>query len=409
MARVELYPHQQEAVKKLRSGSILCGGVGTGKSLTAIAYFYLRECCGSFREDGGLNLPMKPRDLYIITTAQKRDKCEWDGELAAFLLSTNKGASIMSIGVKVDSWNNIVKYTDVHDAFFIFDEQRLVGSGAWVKSFLKIAKTNRWILLTATPGDTWMDYIPVFLANGFYKNRTEFLRRHAVYDRYSKYPRVDHYVETAQLEIYRRKIMVHMLYSKSTIPHYVSITTDFDPALYRLVVSNRWNPYENKPIENISEVCYLMRKVANSNPSRLEKVRDIMKLHPRLIIFYNFDYELEMLKNCFGDHITIAQWNGHRHEPVPNTDRWLYLVQYAAGAEGWNCTTTNAIVFFSQNYSYKIMTQAAGRIDRLNTPYVDLFYYTLRSRASIDISIERCLDRKQNFNERLFIEKKRLA
>ena len=409
MARLSLYPHQQDAVEKLRSGNILCAGVGTGKSLTAIAYFYLKECAGSIGEDGSLALPTRPKDLYIITTAQKRDKHEWDKELSAFLLSTNKKLSILSIGVTVDSWNNIQKYAGVQNAFFIFDEQRLVGSGAWVKSFLKISRANRWILLSATPGDTWMDYIPVFLANGFYKNRTEFLRRHAVYDRYSKYPKVDHYVETANLEILRRKITVTMRFLKSTMAHHVNITTDFDPALYKIVVSDRWNPYENRPIQNISEVCYLMRKVVNGDRSRLEKLRDIMKKHKRLIIFYNFDYELEMLKNCFSDRITIAQWNGHRHETVPNTDSWLYLVQYAAGAEGWNCITTNAIVFFSQNYSYKIMTQAAGRIDRLNTPYTDLYYYNLKSRASIDISISRCLSAKQNFNEKLFLEKKRLA
>lgn len=389
--QVILYPHQRKAIDELKSGSILCGGVGSGKSITSIGYFYEKECGGKIKVDGSLLSPKDISELIIITTARKRDTHEWDAELNRFHISAI-----------VDSWNNIHKYVEGHKtAFYIFDEQRVVGSGSWVKSFLKIAKTHHWILLTATPGDCWMDYIPVFIANGFYKNRTEFLRRHAVYNRYSKYPKVDRYIECGHLERLRRSITVLMEFERKTEAHYKDISVDYDKELYSKVIEDRWDPYSNEPIANISVVCYLMRKVVNSDISRIERVKAIHKSKPRLIIFYNFDYELEMLRQLDG---VIAEWNGHKHDPLPIGDNWIYLVQYNSGAEGWNCITTDTVVFFSQSYSHKAMVQAAGRIDRLNTPYTDLYYYTLKSSSSIDRAISKCLRGKRDFNEKLFFD-----
>lgn len=395
---VLLYPHQKQAVKELKSGSILCGGVGTGKSITALDYYYEVECDGEIDEQGDILGCDHPKDLYIITTARKRDTKEWEAECSHFDIP-----GIYSAELKIDSWNNIHKYEAVRGAFFIFDEQRVVGSGSWVKTFLKIAKYNHWILLSATPGDTWMDYIPVFVANGFYKNRSEFLRRHAVYNRYSKYPKIDKFLETGYLETLRRKVTVKMDFSKHTVPHFVDVSVAYDRELYKTVAVDRWNPYEREPIKDISEACYLMRKVTNSDVSRIAELKKLMLRHPRIIVFYNFDYELDELRKL-GLIRTIAEWNGHKHEPIPNTTSWIYLVQYTAGAEGWNCTETNVIVFYSQNYSYKATTQAAGRIDRLNTPYQDLYYYVFKSRAPIDAGIAKALKNKKNFNEVAFIE-----
>jgi hypothetical protein len=394
---ISLYEHQKKAIKELRSGSILCGGVGTGKSRTALAYFYFKECEGDIAVDGfGSYKPMKhPKDLYIITTARKRDTKEWEKECAPFIFD--------SIKVKVDSWNNIEKYVDVKDAFFIFDEQRVVGYGVWVQSFIKISKSNHWILLSATPGDTWMDYVPVFIANGFFKNKTDFVRKHVVYNRFSKYPKVDYYVGTNILKRYRDKIVVNMPYTKLVKKTKKDILVSYDESLYGVAKKARWNPYTNKPIKDIVELCYTLRKIVNSDTSRAEAIKDIFKDHKKLIIFYNFDYELEILrglKDTLG--VAVAEWNGHKHEPIPKTKKWLYLVQYAAGAEGWNCIETDTIIFYSQNYSYKSTVQAAGRIDRINTPFQRLYYYMLVSNASIDISIKRALDNKKNFNEKTF-------
>ena len=392
---VELYNYQKIAIDELKSGSILCGGVGSGKSRTALAYYFVKECGGSIKIDGvGDYSPMKePKDLYIITTARKRDLYEWQKECAHFLL----------FKVVVDSWQNIGKYKNVDKAFFIFDEQRVVGSGSWVKSFLEITKKNKWILLSATPGDTWMDYIPVFIANGFYKNRTQFIRQHVVYSSRTKFPKVDRYVETMRLMRLKKQILVNMDYIKPTSIHNKIIDVDFDEEAFRTVKKKRWNIFTNKPIKNISEFCQVMRKVVNSDPDRIRAIKDILKDHPKLIIFYNFNYELDTLRKMAHDiNIPIGEWNGYKHELIPKGERWLYLVQYAAGAEGWNCIETDTIAFFSQSYSYKTMVQAAGRIDRVNTPFKDLYYYHLRSNSEIDRAIASCLKMKKNFNEREF-------
>ena len=285
----------------------------------------------------------------------------------------------------------------------MFDEQRVVGCGQWVKSFLKITKENDWILLSATPGDCWTDYIPVFIANGFYKNRTQFNNEHVVYSRFSKFPKIDRYLNTGRLVRLRDRILVDMDFKRPTIPHHKTVYVDFDRLKYKDIHRTRWNPWENKPIENASEFCYLLRKLVNTDPSRQQEVLDICMTRPKVIIFYNFDYELDILLNLpYDNGVEVAQWNGHKHQPIPDTNKWVYLVQYNAGAEGWNCIKTDTIIFYSQNYSYKVMEQASGRIDRLNTPYTDLYFYHLKSRSGIDLAIGRALNDKKKFNERKF-------
>jgi len=405
---IKLFDYQLKAVQQMKNGCILCGGVGSGKSLTALAYYYLQNGGELSSLIGGDYIPMDdpPKDLYIITTARKRDTLEWEGELSPFLLSTNPETNLYhNHKVVVDSWNNISKYINVTGAFFIFDEQRVIGKGVWVKSFLKITKNNDWILLSATPGDTWQDYIPVFIANGFYKNRTEFTREHIVYSHFTKFPKIDRYVGTGKLLKLRRSILIDMDFKRETIPHHEDVYVSYNIEAYKDVSRTRWNPYKNEPIKNASELCYVWRRIVNSDESRQVAVLEIFENHPKVIIFYNFDYELEILKNLgFGSGVKIAEWNGHKHEPIPNSKSWVYLVQYSAGCEGWNCITTDTIIFYSQNYSYKVMVQAAGRIDRLNTPYKDLYYYHLKSRSGIDLAISKALKEKKNFNETKYVK-----
>lgn len=395
---ISLYKHQQDAIKKMRNGCILCGDVGSGKSRTGLAYYFIQQ--------GGKLEPYEkmnnPKRLYIITTARKRDEQEWEGELVPFLLSSSQNE--YDFDVVIDSWNNIKKYVEVKDAFFIFDEQRVVGSGAWVKAFYKITKSNEWILLSATPGDTWMDYIPVFVANGFYKNKTEFINEHVIYDYRMKFPKVDRYINTGRLLRLRNRILVDMEFERSTIIHHEDVFVDYDSRAYKDLFKYRWNNEKGEPIENASELCYEARKIVNSHPSRLNMVYNIAIEKNRVIIFYNFDYELELLHQLFDESIfTVAEWNGHKHQPVPESTHWVYFVQYTAGSEAWNCITTDTIIFFSQNYSYKVMKQASGRINRLNTPYKDLYYYHLKSRSGIDVAISKALKSKKKFNETRFV------
>lgn len=400
--KVELYSHQQEALDKLKTGSILCGGVGSGKSRVSLSY-YFKECGGRFWD--GIPHMAYPKSLYIITTARKRDTLEWDKECSLFLLSTHKETSLQETEVVIDSWNNIKKYIDVENAFFIFDEQRVVGTGSWVKSFLKITKKNDWILLSATPGDSWIDYAPVFIANGFYKNITEFRKKHVVYNHHVNFPKIDRYVDTAILEKHRKDILVDMPYRKPTESHIENCIFDYETDLMEIVIKKRWDPFHDRPIKNVSELCFLQRRIVNCNLDRLDKLKEIIKDKKKVIIFYNFDYERLILRTLGSiEGLSMAEWNGHNHEPIPKTDNWVYLVQYTAGAEGWNCIDTDTIVFYSQNYSYKTMVQASGRINRLNTKFKDLYYYNFRSHAGIDDAIFKCLKNKKTFNEKSFMK-----
>ena len=392
-----LFPYQMDAVKKMRNGCILNGGVGSGKSRTGL-YYYFKEQGGSIDPD---YIPMRePKDLYIITTAMKRDTYEWLKELENYKMSVDPSRSQYKNKVVVDSWQAITKYENVENAFFIFDEDRVTGFGVWVKAFLKIAKKNDWIILSATPGDTWEQYIPVFIANGFYKNKTEFAREHIIYSRFTKYPKIDRYINQGRLIRLRNRILIDMDFDRQTQAHHEDIFCKYDAFKYKEVTKTRWDPYKNEPIQQASGLCYILRRIVNEDESRQKALLDLYKDHPRMIIFYNFDYELEILKNLnYGDDVEIGEWNGHKHQPVPFNRKWVYFVQYTAGCEGWNCIETDTMVFYSQNYSYKVMAQASGRIDRLNTSYKDLYYYHLKSRSGIDLAIARAVNEKKTFNE----------
>ena len=395
--------YQLKAVDSLSSGSILCGGVGSGKSFTALLYFWTKELNGVYT-DPIVENPGIIKPLYIITTARKRDTLEWEKELCTFAIGPYEDSYVP---VVIDSWNNIGKYENVKDAFFIFDEQRAIGSGKWAKTFIKISKSNRWMMLSATPGDTWMDYIPVFIANGFYKNRTAFIQEHVVYDYFNrgKYPKIKMYLNEHKLNWLRNQILVDMDYVKKTVRHHHWIKAEYDPTLYFRVWKQRWNIYEDKPIENVPELFMCLRKTVHSCTSRIDILSEILKLHDKAIIFYNFDYELDILREyCVSHHIPCSEWNGHRHQMIPESDKWIYLVQYTAGSEGWNCIETDTVIFWSLNYSYKILEQACGRIDRLNTPFTDLFYYHLYSSSRIDLAIKEAISNKKTFNEAAFLD-----
>ena len=393
---IELFPYQKKAVAELKTGSILWGGVGSGKSLTALAYYYIVECGGSMEPTW---TPMKsPKLLYIITTPRKRDELDWIREAAHFGLTKDT--------VVVDSWNNIGKYKEVKDAFFIFDEQKVVGYGAWVKAFLKITRTNNWILLSATPGDTWMDYLPVFIANGFYKNKSDFVRNHVVYNTYTNYPKIDRYVETGKLQKLKNQILVKMDYKKKTVDHIVELIVPYNEKKFKRIFEDRWNPFKNRPIEGAGEACYAMRQVVNSDPSRFDVVLRLWEKHQKIIVFYNFDYELDILRRLNDVlEVPVAEYNGHIHEPIPQAPSWIYLAQYLSAGEAWNCIETNAVVLYSRNYSYKQTIQAMGRIDRQNTPFLNLYYYFLTSESEIDRGIAKTYKAKKNFNEAKFLKK----
>lgn len=398
-----LYDFQMDAVHRMRNGCILCGGVGSGKSRTSL-FYYFKENGGWIDEYGFKQMKPKPQDLIIITTAQKRDLGEWEQELHHFRMSTDpKKNPFYSHKIVIDSWNNIKKYQDITDAFFVFDEDRLTGKGAWVKAFLKIAKHNNWIVLSATPADVWTDFVPIFVANGFFKNRTEFNNKHVKFSRFAKYPKIEGYYNEEILCKYRDMILVDMDFERKTVRHHEDIFCNYDIRQYKDTMRNRWDYYKNEPITQAAGLCYILRKIVNSDESRQVALLELLEQHPKAIIFYSYDYELEILKSIsYMEGTEIAEYNGHRHDPLPTSGRWVYLVNYTSGNAGWNCTTTNCIIFYSQNYSYKILEQSQGRIDRLNTPYKDLYYYHLRSRSGIDLAISKALREKRDFNERKF-------
>lgn len=400
-------PEQIQAVRQLQNGSILAGGVGSGKTLTSLAWYLTSVCnAASFKKGGSLakkKVKGSPT-LYVITTAKKRDSLEWEEEAARLGLSTDPACSFTGSSIVVDSWNNIGKYSDREHAVFFFDEQRASGSGRWVKEFLKITRKNTWLLLSATPGDVWMDYLPVFMAHGFFRTRTEFMEDHVIFDRFAKYPKVKRYIGEAKLQRLRRSILVEMPVERHTTRERETVYCDYDRELYKWVVKNRMDPWTEEPLRDAGGVCRILRKVVSDNDWRSEQAKCILSSNERVIVFYNYNYELDrILAVAESLGVPTAQWNGYRHDAIPAEPRWIYICQYTSAAEGWNCTSTDTVLFWSLNYSWRVTEQCEGRIDRLNTPYSRLKYYFLESDSSIDKAVRRSLSSKKVFNERAFV------
>jgi len=389
---IQLTEYQTNAIEKLHNGCVLRGGTGSGKTLTSLVYVFEKLLGGESPLYLGhtykkpyLNIP-----VYVITTPKKRDSNDWQSEAAIVPFEL----------YAVNSWNNIKKYEKVKNAIFIFDETKITGYGAWTYSFLKITKQNQWLLLSATPGDSFIEYASLFVANGFYKNKTEFEREHIVWNRFTKYPKVDRYLNVSKLIRLRDSVLVEMPAVRATTQNHKNVICNFDPIGYDILFEKRWNFYDNKPIRDVSTLCYLLRKLVNSDPSRLDALNQIYNKHPRLIIFYNYNYELKILREwCESKNLLYSEWNGHNHDLLPDAKTWVYLCQYTAAQEAWNCITTDCIIFYSQTYSYKALNQSSGRIDRMNTPYKFLYYYHLVTLSSIDIAIQKNLLKKENFNE----------
>lgn len=373
---IKLYDYQVDTIYRLKTGKILCGKVGSGKTLTALGFYFMNYTC----------------DLIVITTAKKRDSHDWEEEAKKIGIDH----------ILVDSWNNIKKYSSRAGCFFIFDEQKVSTFGSWAKSFIRIAKNNKWLLLSATPGDTWSDYISVFVANGFYKNKSDFIRQHVEYDRFAKYPKIRAYHNQGKLIKFRNKIVVTMDGEKKTKRRRVYFRCGYDKETYLKSLKNRWNYYEDIPIENATQMTQLARKIVAISDERKEKAKSIFLEHEKVICFYNYNYELDILESiCKEINKPYSQWNGKKHEDILDTPEWVYIVQYNA-SEAWNCITTDAMLFYSPNYSYKVMEQAEGRIDRANTKFKVLWYYYLLSYSSIDESVLRALKNKKKFNEQIW-------
>lgn len=383
---------QTQAIQDLRSGFILRGGVGSGKSRTSLAYILTSEYNG--------------RDIYIITTAKKRDTHEWDQE-AAILGWQVDGPCWDNMTLTIDSWNNTKKYKDVKNAFFIFDEQKTSGGGAWAKTFLKIAKSNGWLLLSATPGDRWMDFWPIFVANGFYKNKTEFLDQHVMFRPFTTFPQISGYKHVKKLEFLLRSISVGIDVEKHVTWHEEDVYCDYNRALYQQIVKTRCDPKTLEPYDSMTGMVWGLRRLVNGSQGRLEALERVCRDHERVIVFYTTNFELEMLGHWLNKNdILWHQYNGQVHEPIPNTRRrWVYLVNYMSGAEGWECASADTVVLFSTNYSWRTLEQCKGRIDRRNTPWDILYAYHFVSIAPIDKAIRTANHNKEMFNEQAWASK----
>ena len=128
---------------------------------------------------------------------------------------------------------------------------------------------------------------------------SQLIRSHVIFNRFVKYPKVEAYIDTWKLTENRQKILVHMHYEKKT-KHVIKLMyASYDESLYKFVSEKRWNVYTDKPIKNISELCYVWRKIVNDDKSREDIIGRIIEEKRKVITRRKLIAENIKVNKCF--------------------------------------------------------------------------------------------------------------
>lgn len=149
------------------------------------------------------------------------------------------------------------------------------------------------------------------------------------------------------------------------------------------------------------------RQLCNSKDKQQAFIDLINSINDRVVVFYNFDSELDTLKTLVKDR-PIAEVNGHTNteQIYHDNDNCVLFVQYQAGARGLNLQDGNKIIYYSLTLSSDLFEQSKKRIHRIGTKY-PCFYWILQTKDSVEESIYKSLNRQEDYNEELFKAYKR--
>lgn len=157
----------------------------------------------------------------------------------------------------------------------------------------------------------------------------------------------------------------------------------------------------------LTKMLYERQLCGQYNPAKLEAFRDLVEsTNDRLIVFYNFNDELEKLSRiAWENHRPVAVVNGKQKDLLPyeNAPDSITFIQYQAGAMGLNLQKANKIVYFTPPLSSELFEQSKKRIHRIGQEKT-CFYYYLTCKGSIEEKIYRTLAMRRDYTDKLFEE-----
>lgn len=394
----ELYAFQKKAITELQQPDkhICIAGCGAGKGSIALHW---------------LKTTNKKKWLFI-TTASKRDSKDVENEMVMWFGKE----SLSSYSLEVISWAALAKWTitnwnSLEDYAFVFDEVACAKAGVSSnrgRAFIQIAKqTDCWTGYTATPGDRWEDFQAYFVAAGYVKNKTAFMREFCQVQTFKGYPEIVGYYDEHILKAYWKRLTVcpdtqAML---DELPAEQHKTYHFKPSpTYKRFLKERLDEDGNF-IDTVMGYCHYCRRLCLT-AEKLQWVSDYLSgLGTNAVFFYNYIAEGEELekvaKKALPKGAKVWRIDGKHHD-IPTADTIgkydIVLAQYASGSESLNLQFMNHMVFVSPNYSYTTSIQARGRIKRIGQKQ-NMFFWYLVCDGTIETDVYACLRGKSDFAE----------
>ncbi|MBL0992197.1 MAG: DEAD/DEAH box helicase [Escherichia coli] len=394
---MKLFDYQKEAIENFESKPLNLSDVGTGKSYMSIGSYVKSECS----------------KLLIICLAPKVNDFVEDSEIfnlnvTALNKGTKKNKELLSesnlVAISFESsWRltELNKWVD-KDTFIIIDESHKVSvSKSKVTKFVmglsKRAKYN--YLCTATPVsngklENW--YPQLFISNVFRKPKKEFEQLFVI-----KQMRQMGSMRFMQITGYRNEHLLEQMIDEASVKYkrdkgylpedYVYKTKK--PAMYNKLKKSRLYKDDNDlrvELDNSSKLFNSLRQVSHGflngiskqvSKEPFERLDAILETHnnERVVIFYNYKWEAEMLKQLL-DKLKrpYGEYNGSVKDlkPFKNNDNGVVLAQYKSASTGINdFVISNVMVFNSMPLSSTEYLQAKGRTDRHGQDKTPLYYH----------------------------------
>lgn len=391
-----LYNFQRQLLNSIEENYIIAADTGTGKTMMAI-HHYLKHNTGE--------------PLLILAPPQKIKEGGWQRELdfVASHYNIEIPYDIISYGVLSKRWK------EYKDWFLVMDECHYVKNPTSQRGKAAINLTKQstnFLLLSATPSSNgWGDTIAYMIMFGYYKNKTQFLKEHAVYNRidYGNGP-------VNVVSDYRDQEKLQKLYQSFSIKLAKEDCLDLPPLVFEKVhfkPSKEYNIIKKDRVlgeelfDNISKLQHGLRFYANQ-ADKLKYTEMLLEgTEENVIIFYNYKQENEELKKIAKKlKKKVFEVSGSKTN-LPDKEKWTSLknsvtiVQYQAGAAGIELQYANIVIFHTPTYSYQDYEQALGRAYRNGqTKKVTVYQYITKN--TIETSIYQALAAKKDFTEELF-------
>lgn len=397
-----LYKLQEKILNKSKENYLFHLGTGTGKTIIAL-HHYIKYSY--------------PLDLIIIAPAVKVKEGGWDREIK--FVFNELGLEMPKY--EVVSYSKLKKYV-AKKGHYIFDECHYIKNSTSLRGKISKELVKKYAtcfsLLSATPASKWEEWCNYFILWGICKNKTEFYKRYVVMGR-QRYGSIEFntvvgYQNTELLKehIKRRTSKKYTVNDMVEMPDLIEQYIEFKcSSEYKKIKNDRIMESNGSIIklDTISKLYSTLRQQANIT-DKLEYLEYIINSNEEdnVLIFYNFNYEKDMIINYLKskkikvDYIINGVTKNYpikeNFELINNT---VTLVQIQAGGTGIELTYINKVVYFSPTYSYQDYIQSIGRAYR-NGQENKVLVYKFKVLNSIETDIWECLERKEDFNERLY-------